>query len=226
MKYSALSLVVLVVFATCARVPFEAGMYAPDQATIPRFIENDFVDLTQIERISRFRSSAGHNYPDRYETDRSMKHYYKPLDSVGGTNDTIEVFSPVDGTVTMIWDEGVRSNQVRIVSTEYPFLTIVLFHINTTIELGQDLSGGDRIGFADVTSDNPDSPTSDFDIAVWLADGRAISYIGLLTDSLFASYLARGATSRDDFSLTQEFRDANPVTEWNRDYTNDWFDLM
>ena len=152
-----------------------------------------------------------------------MKHYYKPFDSVGGTNDSIELFSPIDGTVTMIWDEGQRSNQVRIVSHLHPFITIVMFHVHTTVALGQVLAAGEPIGFADVTSDNQESPTSDFDIAVWTSDGRALSYIGLLRDQVFDAYAARGASSRDEFALTREFRDANPVIDWNGDFENDWF---
>ena len=46
----------------------------------PKFITANFVKITDLEMISRFRSGAGHNYSDEYEApDRSMKHYLVPL---------------------------------------------------------------------------------------------------------------------------------------------------
>ena len=123
----------------------------------------------------------------------------------------------------MIWDEGQRSNQVRIVSSSYPYITFVIFDVAASVSLGETVTAGQSIGFADVTSDNPDSPTSDFDIAVWTADGHAISYISLLADGVFDTYVARGATSRSDFVLSEEFRDSNPITVWNQDFEYDWY---
>ncbi|MFZ1682882.1 MAG: hypothetical protein WAU88_02015, partial [Candidatus Zixiibacteriota bacterium] len=39
-----------------------------------------------------------------------------------------------------------------------------------------------------------------------------ISYFNVMTDEVFAVYKERGASSRDDFILSKEYRDAHPVS--------------
>ena len=41
---------------------------------VAKIASADFIDLDKIGHISRFRSGKGHDYPDGYETCRSMKH--------------------------------------------------------------------------------------------------------------------------------------------------------
>src|SRR5258708_5244428 len=44
---------------------------------IPRIVEADYIDLSKIVSISKFRSAQGHDYCDDFESCRSMKHYFK-----------------------------------------------------------------------------------------------------------------------------------------------------
>ena len=46
---------------------------------LPLFITASHVDVSDIERISMFRSNAGHDYSDSFESCCSMKHYYRPF---------------------------------------------------------------------------------------------------------------------------------------------------
>ena len=48
----------------------------------PRIVTASYIDLSKIERISRFRSTVGHSYTDGSETCRSMKHYFQPRSSL------------------------------------------------------------------------------------------------------------------------------------------------
>ena len=208
--------------AGCAQVPF--GLAGYGNQDLPRFVAVDFVDLNHITSISKFRSGAGHNYADRFEDQRSMKHYYLPFDASGGTNSTIEVYSPVDGRVTMIWDEGTRSYQVRVVPSAYPYLTFVIFHVATTVGLGDSVAAGDLLGHADVTSGGEGQTTADFDIAVWTAASRLVSYFEIMSDDLFATYQARGIVSRADLIVDAQTRDASPV-DFNGSSPDDWVTL-
>ena len=46
---------------------------------LPRFITASHIDISDVERISRFRSNAGHDYSDSFETCCSMKHYFRTI---------------------------------------------------------------------------------------------------------------------------------------------------
>jgi len=72
---------------------------------IDQFITSNPVDLSQINRISKFRSCIGHDYSGtnsegRQESNRSMKHYVEPINSLAGTSGELQVFAPFDGRIT------------------------------------------------------------------------------------------------------------------------------
>lgn len=216
--------ILIVALAGCAKTPFEASTYSPDLASIPQFINHDFTELDKMQKISRFRSMAGHDYSDNFETNRSMKHYYLPKDEYGNSNDQIKVFSPVNGTITMSWPEGNRHNQMRIIPKDHTYLTIVIFHVKPEVNIGEQVWAGQLIGYADTTTDSHDQASSDFDIAVWTNAGQLISYFTLLSDPLFATYINRGVLTRDEMIISKEYRDTH-VEEFHRG-SRDWFELM
>ena len=65
---------------------------------LPKFITASHIKISDIAHVSRFRSSAGHDFSDSFETCCSMKHYFIPLDHYG-TRFTQPIYSPVDGVV-------------------------------------------------------------------------------------------------------------------------------
>ncbi len=188
-----------------------------------RFVDTSFTELDKIERISLFRSSAGHSYVDGCETCRSMKHYFAPY-AAWRMNDAVEVYAPVNGTIVSIQDEGHGASvgdtnkQVRIRSSAHPDYTFVLFHVDLTAPVvtpGSLVTAGQVLGHARL--EYPDIPevADNFDIGVRVHTAfgeRFVSWFDVLTDAAFAAYVARGASARSDFVISEAARDADPLT--------------
>ena len=47
---------------------------------LPPFITASHIKMSDIRYVSKFRSSAGHDFSDSFETCCSMKHYFRPID--------------------------------------------------------------------------------------------------------------------------------------------------
>ena len=65
---------------------------------LPYFITAPHVDLADIAFVSKFRSTAGHDFSDSFEICRSMKHYFHNIDHYA-TRFTQPIYSMVDGVV-------------------------------------------------------------------------------------------------------------------------------
>ena len=177
---------------------------------IPRFVSTDYIELDKITAISRFRSGYGHDYSDDFESCRSMKHYYQPLGSVTWSN--VLIRSPVAGTVVGLNEEW-AGTQIMIKSTAYPAFYFILFHVSLSPPLleGDSVLEGQLLG-----THIGDQTMSDIAVSVRTLEGeRLVSYFDVMTDSLFTNYMDRGASSRSDFIITQEERDADPlICDW------------
>lgn len=208
-----------------------------DEANIPKFVKNDFVDLEKISSISKFRSGAGHDFSNNGETCRSMKHYFapefteeaqdymnenegRPLPPDGETD--IDIFSPVDGVITAIDADDKEMSygkQIYIKSSEYPKYTFRLFHIHAdSLKKGDKVESGEKIGII--------SSGQMTDIAInygSMRKGQFLSYFDVMTDELFENYVERGATDRSDFIISKEERDANPL-ECNGEWFKEQYD--
>lgn len=181
---------------------YELDLYGP-----PRFVDHNPIDLTAIRRISRFRSAVGHDYSDGAESCRSMKHYLEPKASVDWA--TVALYSPVDGVVVSTVAEW-AGWQVQIRSDVYPAFVFVLFHLNLArpLTVGDALVAGEYLG----THIGPQT-MSDVAVSVTTPAGhRLVSFVDVATDPLFTSYLLRGAHDRSAFVISQQERDANPLS--------------
>lgn len=186
---------------------------------VPKFVGTDFTELEKIDRISRFRSGEGHDYSDCNESCRSMKHYYAPFDMYR-ENNNIEVYSPIDGVIENIQSEGseLENKQIRIRATEQPAFIFIIFHtdlISPNIAVGTPVQAGQLLGHARMYYPDMNEYAGSFDIAVWVATPsgqRYVSYFETMTASLFDEYIARGARCRCDFIISQQERDADPLT--------------
>lgn len=172
----------------------------------PKFVAVNYIEFNKIGRISKFRSSVGHDYHDDFEQCRSMKHYYEPKSTADWS--AIKIYAPVDGNVSRIFEEWAGA-QVQIQSRKLPQFFIIIFHVNLTVPLhvGDTLSAGQQIG----THIGPQTMS---DVAVGTtADNkwRLISYFEVLEDSLFQQYQARGIARRSDLIITKEARDADTL---------------
>lgn len=187
-----------------------------DTKGIPRFVETDYIDLAAIEKISRFRSAAGHDYSqdDGREACRSMKHYFWPWGGDPGLPHTpawttITIRSPVAGKVTRVAEEF-AGTQVWIQSSDYPAFEFRLFHVGLTapLSIGEVVSEGQVLG-----RHGGDETMSDMAVRVATPQGsRLVSWFDVMSDALFAGYQARGISTRGQLVITRAERDADPLT--------------
>lgn len=151
-----------------------------------------------------------------------MKHYFNPYEQYR-RNNTVELYSPVSGTIISVLDDGhgesigLTNKQVHIRSDEYPSFTFVLFHVDILspeVAIGKKVQGGEMVGYARLFYQDLDEYATSFDIAVWVntpAGLHLISYFEVLTGDIFNKYNLRGVSSRDEFIISRELRDANPL---------------
>lgn len=215
-----LAVIIVLVVGVGAYIFTNSGSQV-DPNNLPKFIEHDFIDLSQVYSISKFRSGEGHDFSGGGESCRSMKHYFNPQMSAedqqyrsqnngipkppDGQTD-IDIFSPVAGKITKITEEQTPiGKQVYIQPDDNPDFTIRLFHIYLTdgIGSGAKVSAGQKIGVI--------GGSQGTDIAIEAGHGNYISYFQVMSDGLFTAYQARGAASREDFIITKEYRDTNPL---------------
>jgi hypothetical protein len=182
------------------------GFVDPDDE-VPKFVKVNYIELEKIERISKFRSSAGHDYSDDFESCSSMKHYFAPYDTLDWN--AIKIYSPVAGKVSRIFEEW-AGTQVQIKSDDQPAFTFIIFHIDLENELAVEdkLTEGQLLG-----THIGDQTTSDIAVGVNTTRGyKLVSYFDVMTDSLFASYQARGLNARSDVIISREDREADPLS--------------
>src|SRR3989344_1124425 len=116
-----------------------------------RFIVANPLELSQIQRMSTFRSCIGHDYSGlntdgEKETLRSMKHYLEPLPPLIGT-DQIKIFAPFDGKVVEILD-GPPGKGIYISAKAAPSWKFIFFHVIPAagIEEGALVQAGEQLG--------------------------------------------------------------------------------
>lgn len=168
-------------------------------------ISVNYMSLDNMKSISKFRSGAGHDFIDDFESCRSMKHYYSFLDSLdAASRDAEAIYSPFAGVISAVSIEPMGTT-VHIRSSANPYLWVEIFHVelNSSLEVGTTLSAGQQIGthFAY----NGDGGNSD--IAVWVRrpDGyRLISQFEIMSAGVLAEFTARGVT---DWSTDLYFED-------------------
>ncbi len=199
----------------------------------PKFIQSDFIDINKIFAISKYRSGAGHDFSGNGETCRSMKHYYtqqydptidarSTKDPATGRSippqpngtDDIDILSPVDGYIADIHSEQLPiGKQIYIIPDGYPAYQIRIFHVYPVDGLKKGFLNG--IGASHVKAGEKigviaKGQSTDIAVQVGFLKQNFVSYFDVMTDDIFASYIARGATSRNDFIISKAERDASP----------------
>jgi len=211
--------------------------YTGNIDSLPKFVRISYMEFDSIGRVSTFRSGVGHDFSDDFEFCRSMKHYFEPR-NFHIANVNINIYNPFRTTVERIIQEWAGS-QIYLVSTEYPFLTARIFHVNLNagINTGDTLSEGFLLGthIGNMTSsdiaitvltptDGPkDSTNSQSGI-------RFASYFSIMTDSLFQRFSMRGL-NMDSVIISAEKRDSFPLNCNNGAFSdpgtiNNWITLQ
>lgn len=171
-------------------------------------VSYDFIDLSQVERISKFRSGYGHDFSYMGDEEcRSMKHYFEIKDGIDARH--VRYTAPVNGTVkdvrTQINDEGVQESQFRLVSTQGD-LAFVFFHV----ELSEGISDGTKVKAGDVLGVIGHSKAHG-EIAIEdQKNDRLVSWFEAMGSELEENYRARGATMENSV-ISREQRDADPL---------------
>jgi hypothetical protein len=215
MRFCFLLLVLLVAGMGCDPVIRDQGpesngqdqdTYDIDALGIPRFVTVQYITLTKIWRISRFRSGIGHDYSDDFEDCRSMKHYFQPRTGIDWSR--IQITAPVDGTVQDLTEEW-AGTRITIQSQQYPAFYFTIFHINLRegLLVGDQVQAGENLGF------HIGSQTwSDVAVRVDTPGGsKLVSYFSTMTDQLFQKYRALGQVSPNRFIISREARDNDPL---------------
>lgn len=180
--------------------------YDVDLLGIPRFVNSNYIELSKIFRISKFRSAIGHDYSDDFETCRSMKHYFQPRGNANWSQ--VQIFAPVTGKISTVYEEW-AGTQLWIQSEQYPAFFFIVFHVHLSAPLavgdmvtaGQNL--GTHIGFETM---------SDIAVGVNTPGGwKLVSYFDTMSDPLFQYYRNRGIASREQLIISREQRDADPL---------------
>jgi hypothetical protein len=188
--------------------------YDVDKNGIPKFVRTDYIELSKINEISRFRSAAGHDYRDDFEKCRSLKHYFWPAGGDPGMAHTpswaeIQLHAPVSGTVSRVFEEWAGA-QVQIQSKLQPGFYFIIFHVNQLkpLAVGDTVSEGQLLG-----NHIGDQTMSDMAVGVTTPTGwKLVSYFDVMTDSLFLTYQARGIANRDSLIISKTARDTDPLT--------------
>jgi hypothetical protein len=196
--------------------------YDVDTNGIPEFVSTDVIELQKISEISRFRSGAGHDYSDDFESCRSMKHYFVPKNN--DEKSSIMIFSPINGTVIGTTDEWTeesvwKGTMISIESEDYPAFHIIIFHIDliNPLNVGDEIVAGQLLGYP---ADYENVTIADTAVGVITPTGyKLVSYFEVITDSLFQSYQARGVGAQDDMIISKAERDADPLTCDGEEFT-------
>lgn len=170
------------------------------------------LDLSQIAKISKFRSCVGHDYSGlnserEKETLRSMKHYIDPHTTLIGSKDAVKVFAPFDGRVSQV-DTSYPGNQVFISAERSPSWQFVYFHIDplSNIQKGVDVRAGQLIGYASEDIQvNFDFGIKKFGIRGQIFDSPFLH----MSDEILEEYESHGITL-NNIIITKVERDNNP----------------
>ncbi|MDF1562163.1 MAG: hypothetical protein P1V51_03920 [Deltaproteobacteria bacterium] len=204
-----------------------AGGLAACKPPAPDLLVQPFVDVGQIARISRYRSCCGHDYSGHGEKNRSMKHYFHPVDAVGLSDDLLPITAPFAGKVYRISESsrelpcfGDRHGvNLYLRSEAQATFYLKFFHVNAAVEEGTRVEAGERIAWADTRECDPgdpsriaDHPTS-FDLALERTDTPHPVFTSM-SDAAFEPWIAAGLSSREASIVPREERDASPCTDY------------
>ena len=197
----------------------------------PEFTAN-FVNLDKIEKISKYRSCAGHvTVPqDGRESKRSMKHYFEVKPEFAKAR-AVEIYAPYEGFVTTLRSdpgEGLEGEiwivPKRKVAMLPPFgvwqFSVQHIEVKKDLKQGSEVKDGEIIGYAafsqkriptfDIVYGKMAFPPAPKRIDNWNSPfGDLDSVFNHMSDGVLAQYQQKGV-SQKEIVLSKEARDQNP----------------
>jgi len=202
------------------------------QKALPPLIVANFTELNKIEKISKYRSCAGHTTVPQNEREmkRSMKHYFLVKQEYLG-NDTVNIYSPYDGFVASIREDRTEGLEGEIWIVPKNIFAIFppvgrwsfsIQHINIKkgLKQGSEIKAGELIGYAAVASENN---RNTFDVVYakgslipksidnWKGPfGDLDSVFSHMSEEVFTQYQEYGIISKEKLIISKDERDKNP----------------
>ena len=210
--------VLMLVLGCSTPSPLDTALSEPSSDSVSKSAEDDLIfiianplDLSQIQRISVFRSCVGHDYSGlnsagEEETLRSMKHYLEPLPSLIGTNQ-IKIFAPFDGKVVEILD-GLPGQAIYISAMAAPSWKFIFFHVVPAagIEEGTVVQAGELVGaVSEGIHENFDFGLKEFGWKGQVFDSPLLH----MKETVLQEYVDNGITLGNSI-FSKEARDAAP----------------
>ncbi len=206
----------------------------PDKPPKDFLIVHNFVDLKQMDNISKYRSCAGHRNMPQYtqEPNSSAKHYMQS-NVRRDSGEKVKIFAPFDGYIVHPLSQGVT---LVPASSKFPWWPFNQWRFNvepvhTLPQYGgivNKVKAGDLIGyFSDDRYKGDPQPFGDLDIVVGVTaippqfkDGngepwkRMESVFNYMSDEVFAEYKAAipGLEDRKDLTVPLSWRKVHPCT--------------
>lgn len=167
------------------------------------------VELNKIQKISRYRSAAGHNFVDYSgESCVNLKHYFHTYEEgqqpqLSDLPSSLGYFAPANGTIVAMGQTRVSEDptdyEMDIRLEANPNIVVRLFHLTPTagLEVGSTVTSGQQVGQAPTI--HVDS--GDFAVYVLTNNGyRHVSMFEIMAPGVLDQYIARGVDQnwRDD----------------------------
>ncbi|MDO8425789.1 MAG: hypothetical protein Q7T01_04760 [bacterium] len=196
----------------------------------PPLLAANVTELDKIQRISKYRSCAGHvTVPqDNRETRRNMKHYFWVKPEYNKPK-TVEIYAPYDGYVADMRSDAAENleGEIWISQKKIFFLvppvgvwafSVQHIDIRPDLKLGDAVKAGELIGWLATSKARGDSfdivyarsriPTKRIDN--WTDPFADLdSIFNHMSDGAFAEYEKLGISSRDAFITSKQERDRN-----------------
>lgn len=163
---------------------------------VPKFITDWWLNPADVEKISSFRSCAGHPYP--WDVCANLKHYFFWKPNIN----TPKLFAPCNGTISEIRIEEMGV-QIEIAPDTAPDYRVILFHIRPLdgedFKIGQRLISGKQIGTQWTLN-------TASDLCVYDKNHQYLSGLYAMADSL----LKQCDMLPDDFVISEKAREEWP----------------
>lgn len=201
----------------------------------PPLLTSNFVDLQKISEISKYRSCQGHVVvpQDRREERRNMKHYFRVKKEFFG-QDTVELYAPYDGYVSMIRSEpemGLQGeiwiSQSRLPPSATWSFSIEHIHVKPGLKVGDNVKAGYLIGYAALSGE---TDKASFDVIYakvgfppknidgWTSPFSDLdSVFNHMSEEVLGEYKKKGINSKEIMQYTKEERDQD-LCEYDKDF--------
>lgn len=205
------------------------SQFAPSKPPKDFLVTHNFLDLSQIDSFTKYRSCAGHQTIPQYNDEpvSNMQHYVTRIQSI--EPDQLKIYAPFDGYVTNILsDEGVTMVPAASRFPWWPFnqWRFAMPHTNPLPQFDSPsarVQAGDLIGYADLGGDEGQKNRGTqvrvgvTAIPPMFKNGNGEPYKKLdsvfnyMSDEVFAEYQSAvpGLKSREDLIISKEWREAH-----------------